>query len=123
MRWLIFVASFCTFVISLTADTVLAGQNISLLKRNPFDKPSELAQPRKKTATPDPDEVEDGLEITAILVSDAMPLVIATGELLSIGDSINGYHLIAVEEYKALFAKNGDLHTFFLSGSGMEIEE
>jgi hypothetical protein len=45
------------------------------------------------------------------------------GELLSIGEEISGYRLIAVDEGNASFLKNSKAFVIWLLGSGVEIEE
>jgi hypothetical protein len=113
---------FSTLLICSWTGIVSAGETNRLLSHNPFDKPSVLAVTKRDTATSQPEEEMETLEITATLVSDAMPMVIAAGEMLGIGESVSGYRLISVAEGKATFNKNGKTYTFSLLDSGVEIE-
>lgn len=123
MRWLSVVMSFCALVIFILPSSVFAEQTNRLLSHNPFSKPSILATPKNVAKTEQPVQEESPLEITAILVSDDMPLVIAAGEMLTLGETVSGYRLISVLEGKATFNKNGITYAFSLHDSGVEIEE
>jgi hypothetical protein len=101
----------------------LAEQIHELLSHNPFSKPAILATPKKTEEPEQGDGEETKLELTATLVSDVLPMVIVGGELLSIGEEISGYRLIAVDEGNASFLKNGKAFVIWLLGSGVEIEE
>ncbi|MCU7922710.1 MAG: hypothetical protein KZQ88_08415 [Candidatus Thiodiazotropha sp. (ex Dulcina madagascariensis)] len=113
----------CTLLVCTLQSSAFAEQTKGSLSHNPFSKPSILAVPKKVARIEPTVEEAFTLELTATLVSDDMPLVIAGGEMLSVGDEISGYRLISVGEGKALFLKNGKTHTFWLEGSGVEIEQ
>ncbi|MCU7935403.1 MAG: hypothetical protein KZQ99_11050 [Candidatus Thiodiazotropha sp. (ex Dulcina madagascariensis)] len=123
MRRLSVVMLICTLLVCTLQSFVFAEQTNGSLSHNPFSKPSILAAPKKVARIEQTVEEEFTFELTATLVSDDMPLVIAGGEMLSVGDEISGYRLISVGEGKALFLKNGKTHTIWLEGSGVEIEE
>jgi hypothetical protein len=114
---------FCALLIFTLPSGVIAEQTNRLLSHNPFSKPSKLAIPKNVAKTVQPAQEETPLEITAILVSDVMPLVIVAGELLTLGETVSGYRLISVDEQKATFNKNGKTYAFSLLDSGVEIEE
>ncbi|MGD9169526.1 MAG: hypothetical protein PVI97_05620 [Candidatus Thiodiazotropha sp.] len=123
MRWLSVVMGFCALLILALPCYVFAEQTNRLLSHNPFSKPSILATPKNVVTTEQTVQEESPLVITAILVSDDMPLVIAAGELLTLGETVSGYRLISVVEGKATFKKNGNTYAFSLLDSGVEIEE
>ncbi len=86
------------------------------LRNNPFSRP-EVLKPKPPPppapvvqVTPPPEEVE--LDLTATMVSDSNPMVMVDGELLGIGDRIQGMKLIAVFEGRALFTRNGRKYSF-----------
>ena len=94
------------------------------LDHNPFSRPAILAAPAQQPGTQQPDigkPLEDR-ELSATLVSEGMPLVIIDGELLELGESIDGYRLVGVRQGKAVFEKAGKKHIVLLPDSEMEIE-
>ncbi len=86
------------------------------LDNNPFSRPEVLKPKPPPPPAPvvqpvlPPDEVE--LNLTATMVSKTSPMVVVDGELLAIGDSIQGLKLIAVMEGKAVFRRDGRKFTF-----------
>ena len=86
------------------------------LANNPFTRP-EVLKP-KPPPPPAPvvkpvlaaEEVE--LNLTATMVSPVRPMVVVDGELLGIGDRIEGMKLIAVMEGKAVFSRGGRKFSF-----------
>ena len=100
-----------------------AGDSRGALVNNPFSKPAILAAPATKTSKPEvPVEEPVQLQLKATLVSDATPLVIVAGEMLGIGEEIDGYRLLAVQEGRAVFSRHGKTHTFALVGRGVDVE-
>lgn len=91
------------------------------LHNNPFSRPQALKPkpppppaPIVKPVLP-PEEVE--LNLTATMVSDTAPMVVVDGELLGIGERIEGLKLIAVMEGKAVFSRGGRKFSFEISGN------
>jgi len=94
------------------------------LDHNPFSRPAILAAPAQQPGTRQLDigkPLEDR-ELSATLVSGRMPLVVIDGELLKLGESIDGYRLVGVRQGKAVFEKAGKKHILLLPDSGMEVE-
>ena len=89
------------------------GDRLSLLN-NPFTRPEILKPkpppPPAPRAILPPEQVE--LELTATMVSETAPMVVVNGELLALGDKIEGLKLIAVMEHKAVFTRAGRKFTF-----------
>ena len=86
---------------------------VSLLN-NPFTRPEILKPkpppaPAPKVLLP-PEQVE--LELSATMVSENAPMVVVNGELLALGETIEGLRLIAVMEHSAVFARGGRKFTF-----------
>jgi hypothetical protein len=87
------------------------------LQNNPFTRPEVLKPkppppppaPRPVVVVP-PEEIE--LDLTATMVSDTRPMVMVDGELLGIGEKIQGLELIAVMEGKAVFTRGARKYSF-----------
>ena len=103
--------------IGLMAAT-LRAEDVShaRLENNPFNRP-EVLKPKPPPPPapvvqplPSPEEVE--LDLTATMVSKTSPMVVVDGELLGIGERIQGLKLIAVMEGKAVFSRGGRKFTF-----------
>lgn len=92
-----------------------AESELLTLSNNPFSRPAFFnappPQPRvaPKVVLPPEDVV---LELSATMVSDTVPMVVVDGELLAIGDEIEGMKLIAVMEGKAIFTHAGKKFSF-----------
>ena len=109
---------FCVMLILLgceAAASVMASDEARLsLLNNPFTRPEVLKPkppppPAPRVILP-PEQVE--LELTATMVSEVAPMVVVNGELLAVGEKIEGLKLIAVMEHKAVFARDGRKFTF-----------
>jgi hypothetical protein len=59
-----------------------------------------------------PEEVV--LRLSATLVSETAPMVVVDGELLAIGEKMEGFKLIAVMEGKATFVRAGKKFSFMI---------
>lgn len=104
----------------LIVPAVAADKNLTY---NPFSKPEALApvQTPSKTVMTTAQQAMN-LPLNATLVSNQAPLAIVNGELLGIGEEIQGYRLLSVDEGRAVFEKQGQRHTLLLLGSGVNIE-
>ena len=74
------------------------------LKNDPFQMPNLAGNTtgnKLVTATVS----GNGLELRGILMSSSNPMVNVNGEILSVGDVIDGYRLIDVTEINAVFEK------------------
>ena len=99
----------------LIGGTAMAEEaELISLQKNPFSQPEILKVKPKPAAqswvTPLAEDVE--LNLTATLVSDTRPMAMVDGELLGIGDQIEGMRLIAVREGKAVFSRAGKRYVF-----------
>ena len=97
-----------------------AERDMLTLHNNPFSRPQVLKPKPPPPPAPvvqpvlPPEEIE--LEVTATMVSKSMPMAVVDGELLGIGDRIEGMKLIAVMEGKAVFMRNGRKYSFEING-------
>ena len=92
----------------LAADSEILG-----LSNNPFSRPDIFnapPPPAAQTAELPPEQVE--LNLTATMVSKFAPMVVVDGQLLAIGDKIEGLKLIAVREGEAIFTRDGKKFSF-----------
>jgi hypothetical protein len=97
----------------LTVSAVAADTQLLTLSKNPFTRPPVL----NLTPPPAPPKIVKKaepvqLELSATMMSNTSPMVIADGELLAVGDSIKGLKLVEVMEGKAVFVAAGKRVTF-----------
>jgi hypothetical protein len=84
------------------------------LRRNPFERPA-AREFTTNAAIPNSDLTEGGDPgLRGVLVAGTKSVVDFGGVILQIGESTDGYLLIAVEEGKATFRKNGKVIVFSL---------
>ena len=103
-------------VLASSMEVQAAERDMLVLQKNPFSRPEVLKPkpppppaPVVKPVLP-PEEVE--LNLTATMVSKNAPMAVVDGELLGIGDRIEGMKLIAVMEGRAVFTRNGKKYSF-----------
>ncbi len=92
-----------------------ADAELLSLLNNPFSRPESLNKPPPTprvapVVVVPPEEVV--LNLSATMVSHTTPMVVVDGELLAIGDKIEGMKLIAVMEGKAIFTHAGKKFSF-----------
>ena len=100
---------------ALSVPVYGAESELLTLRNNPFSRPAFFnAPPPPPRVTPKvvlaPEDVV--LELSATMVSEAAPMVVVDGELLAIGDEIEGMKLITVMEGKAVFTRAGKKFSF-----------
>ena len=97
------------FWVLATAPAFSVDTEILGLNNNPFSRPEIFNAPPPPPPATDPlgrdEQVE--LNLTATMVSDTNPMVVVEGELLRIGERIQGLKLISVMEGKAVFSGKG----------------
>lgn len=77
------------------------------LRRNPFERPVvEVSISNPATASPKPTE-SGGPGLRAVLVAGSKSVVDFGGTILKVGESTNGYTLLAVGDGRAVFRSNG----------------
>jgi hypothetical protein len=98
-----------------SVSSLAAEVELLTLRKNPFSQPEVVNKP-----TPPPPVVaevvlpveEVKLDLSATMVSATNPMVVVDGELLAIGDRIEGLKLIAVMEGSAVFTRGGKKYSF-----------
>ncbi len=106
------------------ATTIAAETSLLTLLNNPFTRPQVLKPKPPPPPAPapvvviPPEEVE--LALTATMVSDTAPMVVVDGELLAIGEKIQGLKLIAVTEGRAIFARGGKKYSFEIKKTSVD---
>lgn len=107
---------------SFWLGSAYADQHKLLLQNNPFKKPEILLAPPPPVISPQvaqarvEQEEDPQLDLVATLVSKTNPMVIVNGELLAIGESIDGLTLTAVREGEAEFSRKGRHFHFVIGG-------
>ena len=106
-----------TYLLALWVFAVVpafgAESDLLSLSNNPFSRPEIFNAPPppvRQTVVLPPEKVE--LNLTATMVSEIAPMVVVDGELLAIGDEIEGLKLIAVREGEAIFTRAGKQFSF-----------
>lgn len=98
------------------------------LQRDPFQPP----RLEKKTSSPSPGiadappavyappiSVAPDFKLRAVLHAGAQSMVNVDGNLISVGEEIEGYRLVAIHERKAELVKGGDKVVLTLDQKGM----
>ncbi len=115
------LVSYLLILWALVAFPALGAESGLLsLSNNPFSRPEIFNAPppppvRQAVVLP-PEQVE--LNLTATMVSEIAPMVVVDGELLAIGDKIQGLKLIAVKEGEAIFTRAGKKYSFEIKNQG-----
>jgi hypothetical protein len=98
-----------------SVSSLAAEAELMTLRKNPFSQPEVVKKPSPpppvvvKLALPAEEVI---LDLTATMVSATTPMVVVDGELLAIGDRIEGLKLIAVMEGSAIFSRGGQKYSF-----------
>ena len=104
------IAAYCVMFVS----SGIAESGLLTLRNNPFSRPEIVNAPPPPPVAPvvviPPEAIE--LDLTATLVSATSPMIFVDGELLTIGEKIEGFKLIAVMEGKAVFVRDGKKFAF-----------
>jgi len=110
-----------SLILCITSVSSLAAEDELLsLRNNPFSRPAVVNTPPPPPPPPvainvvlSPEQVT--LDLTATMVSARNPMVVVEGELLGIGDEIDGFELISVLEGSAIFARGGKEFSFVIN--------
>lgn len=111
-----------SLVLILVAWSVCMSGHALELTHDPFKKPDFLLKPPASAASsalaPSANEgvVEDVVaplegELRATIQAGAYSMVNVGGEILMLGDTLDGYRLVQVGETEAIFEKNGTKRT------------
>lgn len=95
-------------VVSLFIQYAGAAQPHKVLQKNPFIKPSNTVLKSINDEEDSGDQtLGEKMVLRATLTSDANSIANINGEMLTVGESINGYELIKVNIGSAVLTKNG----------------
>lgn len=81
------------------------------LKKNPFKRPDLFSTGISETSVATTDGPGAELDIRAAMSAGENSSVNIGGNIIRIGEEIQGYRLLAVEEGKVIFSKNNSLVT------------
>ena len=100
-----------------SVSSLAAEVELLTLRKNPFSQPEVVNKPPPPPPPPVVARVvlpaeEVKLDLSATMVSATNPMVVVDGELLAIGDQIEGLKLIAVMEGSAVFTRGGKKYSF-----------
>lgn len=99
------------------AAAVIAGASLKLpllaadpprISNNPFSRPVSSAPVNAGPETVDSRSPQWTPELRATLVSSRARYANVTGTILALGESAGGYRLVALEENRAVLAKDGE---------------
>ena len=102
----------------ISVSSLAAEGELLSLRNNPFSRPAVVNTPPPPPPVAinvvlPPEQVT--LDLTATMVSARKPMVVVEGELLSVGDEIDGFELISVLEGSAIFARGGKEFSFVIN--------
>jgi hypothetical protein len=109
--------------LSFTALALPALGQGRALQHDPFVRPavglvpgnaSSAAAPGRLKAAP---EATPKLNLQAVLVAGAHSIANVDGVMLRVGESLNGYRLLEVQQRSAVFEKNGAKFTLGIGGT------
>lgn len=101
---------------------VMADSFAMTLRNNPFSQPEKQAvvaiqesheQQQEEAALPTK-------KLRAVIVSDLNPMVNLDGQIITIGEEIDGYKLLSVNEGEAVFQWQGKQHTLTLGNNDLD---
>jgi hypothetical protein len=100
-----------------SVSSLAAEAELLTLRKNPFSQPEVVNKPPPPPPAPVAAQIvlpaeEVKLDLSATMVSATNPMVVVDGELLVIGDKIEGLKLIAVMEGSAVFTRGGKKYSF-----------
>ena len=99
------------------AATLLSGDISPQISRNPFTPPVSLNAPPNQTPGASLNTMQTeahSLALRAILVGGGNSLANINGVILSRGESIDGYTLMAINEFEVVLARDGQRVTLSL---------
>jgi len=103
----------CTLGIGIGCGTVSGQEPPAGLTKNPFSRPDYMVVLQDAPAAifaPEPVE----LRLIATLVSNGSPLANIDGEVLTTGDTYEGYRVLAIREGRVVLMKDGERTTLDL---------
>ena len=108
-----FYNSVVILVIMIFMTVAHAESGSISLKKNPFKRPVFVSD-KNKTSFATTSSLGDELDLRAAMFAGKNSLVNIGGNIVRIGEEINGYRLMSVLEDKVIFSKNNSLFTISL---------
>ena len=93
-------------LVLLTAPAHADEQGAALYK-NPFKRPIELAGVNNAGTPPQPAQLDRPLVLRGILAAGEDSLADIGGEIIGVGEEVNGYRLISVDMVSVVLIKEG----------------
>ena len=107
-------AAFAIAVLTLVSAATNAADTTVDLQRNPFERPVLEAVNVNAASSSNSADATDAPGLRAVLVAGSKSAVNFGGIIIQIGESANGYQLLAVEEGRAVFRNKGKEVVFSL---------
>ena len=112
---------FSGFVGLCCVTLVMADSRAMTLRNNPFSQPEKQAVAAKQEGNVNKQEnTTPTKKLRAVIVSDIMPMANLDGQIIKIGEEVDGYKLLAVKEAEAVFEWQGEKHTLTLRNNDLE---
>ena len=105
------------------ASLLMADSSAMTLRNNPFSQPEKKEvvaiqesheHEHEEQATP------ATKELRAVVVSNTVPMVNLDGEIIKVGEDIDGFKLLSVKEGEAVFEWQGKPYTLTLGSNDLE---
>ena len=123
MKKIVINTSAFVFIALLIASASAAEQNKKYLTKNPFVKPKNIeVKANKPSANSLPQTQDVELSLRATLTSPNHSIANVNGEMLSVGDEIEGHKLINIEIGKATLLRGKETITLEVHEKYQETE-
>jgi len=100
---------------------VVADSHAMTLRNNPFSQPEKQAVAAKQDSHEKAQEAAlPTKKLRAVIVSDLKPMANLDGQIITIGEEIEGYKLLSVNEGEAVFQWQGKQHTLTLGNNDLD---
>lgn len=97
-----------SLLIALAALPGLAAADLEPLRHDPFAVPAATRpSPPVIASVVEPPALVWRPKLSAVVVAGSRSMVSIDGRVVALGEQIDGYQLVQVEEQRAAFAKNG----------------
>lgn len=103
----------CISILLFITVSYAADKSMNL-KKNPFQRPDLFSTGINQAPVVTPDGPGAELDIRAAMSAGENSLVNIAGNIVRIGEEIQGYRLLSVEEGKVIFSKNNSLVTVII---------
>lgn len=98
-----------------------AGEVAYVLQTNPFEQPV-LPEPAASRPVGEPEPPLQDLELRATMTAGRDSAANVGGVIVGIGEEIEGYRLVSVEDEQAVFSKDGETITLTLDNEADDVQ-